>query len=136
MTNNQDPQFELIREYHVLGVEDGHRCRVPCETFEEAEKVRREGHPQFPRWKANQRRRVLVVLTILRRVPDPSFTKGWTRDMVGQITDCGASCREVEQTDKALRRLAETPHVNRCSDLRTPTDLDTVFPPSQSRDAT
>jgi len=78
------------------------------------------GHPLLPLWKPYRRKRVKFALAVLRRLPDSSSPKGWTRYQVGEVVDI-AACDKVHRFDRELQRLADTPHVNRCSDLRAPT---------------
>jgi len=120
MKPEQDPQFEMVREYHVWGVESGHQCYCPFDTFEEAERVRIHGHPDLPHWKPHRRKRVKFALVVYRRLTDPSSRTGKTICKVGSLDDI-ASCDEIQRVDRELRRLADTPPVGRCSDRRTPT---------------
>ena len=83
MEPNQDPQFEMVREYQVWGVEDGHECRCSCATFEEAERVRFNGHRDLPRWKPNRRKHVKFALVMYRTLPNPGALGGTTRYRVG-----------------------------------------------------
>jgi hypothetical protein len=123
IANNQDPQFEMIREYRVWGVEKGHSCYCPFDTYEEAENVRIKGHPDLPHWKPYSRKGVRFALVVLRRMTDPNSRTGTTIDQVGSIDDID-SCDEIRRVDRHLRRLADAPPANRCSDRRTPRNSD------------
>ncbi len=97
MTNNEDPQFTMRREYHVWGVENGHQCYCPVDNFEQAEEVRLNGHPELPKWKPKRRSRVRFAVAIYRETADGGV------DRVGQPVYV-ATCEEIHRTDREIRR--------------------------------
>ena len=103
MKPEQDPQFEMVREYHVWGADEHGERRFSFATFEEAEKVRRVGLPFPSVWKPNRRRRVRFAVAVYRTIPD--MQGATVRYRIGTLDDI-APCAEVHVFDDALRDLA------------------------------
>jgi hypothetical protein len=103
MEPEQDPQFDMVREYHVWGADDRGERRCSFDTFEEAEEVRLNGHSELPGWKPNRRRRVRFAIAVYRTLPD--MQGGTVRYRIGTLDDI-APCDAVQAMDEELQALS------------------------------
>lgn len=107
MQSTDDPQFSIVREYQVWGVQNGEERYCTFDTFEEAEEVRRNGHPLAPHWKPNRRKRVKFGVALYRTVafPGSQEVQHYPVAKVGNV----AHCDVIHATDADLRRLSAPP---------------------------